>query len=407
MYLKSARAVLSAVIAVCTLALGGCGVTEGVFIPQGDTKNYVQHRLEYELIPNAELATESTTPDWPLGRHVFTRGPDRLMVLTRITMFPVNKKKPSLGYRDGRVERIWINIPLDVPVGQQFTLEEIFTDFHVGYDRAEKDLQKFYIRAVRPLGTVQVLAWRDTEVDVKLDIRVRPEMDVEWHIKDVITVPIYPNGNWAREYVDPNFKAPVLADASNNDASATDTGTTVAAVESGVDGANTEQNPVDVKQPDKVAGNGGDPDKVAAGGNDAAGGDEVAAVQPLTGQWINDDGAAPFELRFQFDDKGKFIMASTRGGGNYAPGMKYGTYELRGNDLVMNVERYEFDGRDHMMYSKNTTIIVKRYFVDGDLILDGDLGGREGKRTVRMRSTKFPDMNFVLPPRGRTGKYQF
>jgi hypothetical protein len=395
---------MAAILAVCPLMLAGCGALGGVFYPEGkkNTRDFAQHRFEYELIPNAELAKESTTPDWPLGRHVFKRGPDRLMVLTRITSFPVNMKKPSLGFRDARVERVWINIPLDVPVGQQFTLEESFTDFHVGYDRAEENLKNFYIRAIKPQGTVQVMAWRNNEIDVKLDIRVRPEMDLEWHITDVITVPIYPNGNWAREYVDPNFSVggESLVDAGTQ----TDAQTTADQGTPATDATNpavgvAQQNPANDAA--KVAG--GDAVKPADGEGEAPKGEAMA----IAGMWINDEPAAPFELRYQFDDKGNFIMGSTRGGGNYAPGMKYGTYEIRGNDLIMDVSRYEFDGRDHMMYSNNHTIIVKAYMVDGDLILDGDLGGREGKRTVRLRSTKFPDMNFVLPPRGRSGKYQF
>jgi hypothetical protein len=133
----------------------------------------------------------------------------------------------------------------------------------------------------------------------------------------------------------------------------------------------------------------------------------VPSTQPaieLAGtQWTGDMGV--WQLRWQFDRDGKFILSRTRG---INPMVHRGTWTMKDSHLVLRTtEYYEHKENDylldHMTYIKKNYLALKVEVAGNRLTVQGDLPSInfDGPR-LTLKKADFPDMNTVKPPREKS-----
>ncbi|MEX2215450.1 MAG: hypothetical protein WD768_15055 [Phycisphaeraceae bacterium] len=353
------------------------------------------YEVEMEYLPNARLVHEDTSPHWPLGRHAFVKGTDRIVVVTRITSYfdKSNMGKPVAGSdRRRKAERVWITIPGELPLGQAFKLEDI-EDLHItGYDVSNLDTKGYFLGPALLLGYIRLDAVNDDRVLVHFDMQVRPGMRAfpanDWAVVGEHKIDVYPDGRHATKAISRDLA--VVPEPEP--------------VPPGPVSVNPDPN---VPNPDPVKPV--NPDAVKPVNPDALVIAQPKVEKPITGRWVCD--TPKFEYRFQFDEGGKFIFAHTKGNGitdNDAPGMNYGTFEVKQTKssewVVMLVDRCLFDDKNYLkeIYGDKPQLMLKVEWDKDQLVLTGELPVNNNKLTrLVLTPAEFKDMNFELPPRGR------
>ena len=192
-----------AAVAAMTL-LTGCdiGLFEGIYQGQAPNWSSAMGRTETEIVPNAQLYKEDTSPVFPAGRWGFRPGADRLLVITHITSVdtrdPDDSDKTLGQQHDKYIERIWLTIPLGTPIGQVIKAEDLNDKFLVGYDVAEvgSNEDKFFIQPINVKGKINVLqedAKNGTAL-VDIDIIAAPRGLILWRLRETREVAVVPSG---------------------------------------------------------------------------------------------------------------------------------------------------------------------------------------------------------------------
>ena len=168
------------------------GCSNPLWIPRDDGSSSVQTRVEVEFIPNATLVRENTSPRWHLGRFAFDEGPDRLLVVSRITSIGKSGQARTTGddnRTDRILERVWITLSLGIPVGRSLSLEELESRFLIGYDAGLIDDAQF-VQPSRVTGTISLVQEGPDEVIVDLDMLVQSQKFEPWRIIGKRHVPV-------------------------------------------------------------------------------------------------------------------------------------------------------------------------------------------------------------------------
>ncbi len=369
--------------------LAGCDVIQGYHRTRDDGPSTSQFRYEVEFVPNAVLVREDTSPHWQLGRYAFKRGADRLLVISRITSFAekltkrqINRGQVSSRY-DKNLERVWITIPLGIPIGEELDLKELEWDFLIGYDEGDLDTGLMYTQPNRVLGKLKLLEERPDEVVIAIDMVVEPQKKPRWDgFHKVITVPVTPNGVRATPVRD-DLAGQWLIE--NPPPRSTPTPTI----------GHTPPQAV-TPEPEPVLGQAPPPPATqpatATASQDQEPEEPALTAEELVGRWISKrgrgDGHDPvFEYRLQFNANGTFVLADQRPG--YPFMARWGEYQVLKDYVVFTTTRFtgldtDNDHMHHIADSLMQSAKVERKD-GGNLILTGKLPvrGKAGNNVVK------------------------
>ncbi len=362
------------------------GLAGGIHLPRGADPSRAEYAFHAELVSDARLVRQHTTPRWQLGRFGYLPGDDDVLVITRIT------RLPEFGERGGElvdsfIERAWIAIPPTAEVGEVVKLEDLEAQRRVGYDVGRVDGPGQFSRSFRIVGTVSVIEQHEDELEIAVDLEVRPKDARNWTVTELYTLPrdgelVYATradaARVASAHREPRPDWTSLFDDEDEPAE-TDP---IARADDTANGQQQAEGDTDDQQ------------------TAAAQQDDSEEENTIVGRWIGQTDR--FQLRLQIEDDGEFVFASTRGGGNYAPGIRKGTYRIDGNWLTMTVDSYTFEGQRQSAFFNRPfrDMNLRKTWENGELRLTGDYLDREGHMDVTFNRADFPDMNNVLPPRG-------
>ena len=366
--------------------VGGCDMegtfTQGINTPARVAPSTVQYRFESELITNAALVREDTMPRWQLGRHAFKRGPDNVLVISRIHSFA---EKRSGGSRkvpkryDANIERVWIVLPLGTQVGDTFRIDKLEYDFLTGYDSGKIADGEMYIQPIRLLGKLTILEVHSSSIVIDIDMVVEPRHFTRWNYKRVETVQVTTTGVRARP-AELSAKERRLAAAQANNA----------------------------KQTLGDADQGQDPTTQPADGDNPA-----ATTQPadepldvgkyIVGKWVGISNNDVYDLRFQFDPSGTFIYSTCRS--NAHPMIKSGRYRIKKGYVILDVDFFgsgTLKDRSHMKFLKPLEMF-KIYPVNDNTVVmrmtqEDMLFRNPSVNEVKVSRGEFQDMFLVPPP---------
>lgn len=398
---------VSMILLLAGLLLGaGCGLGAGLHVPHGQEASELT-RTETEFIPNAELARESTIPVWHGGRHAFQRGANRLLVFTRFTTAPDRKNPGQI--RTLLTERLWVSIPLGTQLGDVLNLHELDQLKLIGYDTDDHQdgHDSYFIQPYRVNGTVTMLEERPDSVVVDVNILLEPAAQrnsTTWQIEQrQMTVPVTRDGVHATR-VAPSALAQYRGEdhVRETDADAT---------------TDPDGGPVDAADGESDAEEASDGDAAAAA---EATDDEttltIAGVtyekhtedRSINGQWRAwlTRQNKNYEVRMQFSDDGTFVYSTARSGGGatgYPPGVMRGRYQVKGEFVIWNIQKYDFGGQDHMVHVDEKWVSYRILWHEGNLVLSGNFQ-RLDNATIVMRPENFPDMRIVIPPPYSSGE---
>lgn len=136
-----------------------------------------QFRIDLTFVPDAQLATEDTSPWWDLGRHAAAKGDDRLLVITRTTSYAdkdENDREIIGTLRDRKVERVWLTIPAGTPLGKTLKLEDLEVQFLTGYEVNLLDGKGYFKGPHLMKGYVNAIEEQCGMLVALFDIEVRP-----------------------------------------------------------------------------------------------------------------------------------------------------------------------------------------------------------------------------------------
>lgn len=379
---------LNALLLLAALhTLGGCYLwVQG---PEDTGARTDQYRKDMEFIPNATIVTEDASPVWELGRHAFQKGTDHLVVVGRYTAYSDKNDdhEPIEGtMRDRKLERVWISIPGDTEMGKAFKLEQLEDEFLTGYDVNNLDGKGAFVGPHLLKGFINLIEVRDDVAVVKFDVEVRPNKPFQaenWKIIGTHEIPIIPDGRMANRAVSRD----IIVQNDNNSN----------------DGNNTQPNGGNTAGPVVDAGNNSTDTTTDTNTTDVA----TDRGKSIVGQWLADTNR--FEYRFQFQEDGRFVYATRKGDEDdeYAPNMRYGTYEVKeassADWVVMLIDKCEVDGRDSIgMYGGKPRLMMKIGWKDDQLMLEGVLPINNNEKTeLTLNKANYPDMTKNVPPPGR------
>jgi len=361
---------------LATLTLTGCtGVWTGSTMPDPDNSSVSTERIEIELIPNAKLVREDTSPRWPLGRYAFDKGVDHLLVISRITALRPTElgsnKKQEL--RDHTIERVWLTIPYGTDMGQQIKLEDLEQEFLAGYDAGNLGDGAF-IQPIRLQGYIQLIDLKDSTAVADINVLIEPQRLPTWNVRGYFdAVPVAKEGLQAKRVDAARQLAVRPPRAGTNSLTRTTPQTIDNTSDASTDVATTDQ-------PDTAdgAGNGEPPEQVPS----------IDDNDPLAGKWR---GQSPsFEVRLQIipSPEPRFAMASyTRN--SPQPLLREGQYRVKGDYLILQVERLE-NARNPA--AEPSHLVLRMKLEPDNLTLDGNFGAREGAMRMVMQRGEFADM---------------
>lgn len=418
-----------------TTAVGCWGLGEGIHTSRDEGKSTSRFRYEYEMIPNAVVMREDTEPRWQLGRYVFVRGADKVLVISRITSWSdtATKKQRESGdipdMKDQILERLWITIPQATAVGQELDLHALSYRFMASYDRGIVGDAQF-ARPFRVLGNVRVLSEEDGKVHMRIRIRLTTDQTTAWEIfENDIVVPDMPDGRYAKqatpdaviyplsrpgevpttgmtpvkvtpEMTGPSVSSEALAnpagDANNsNDAPAGQTPAANQAANPAVPPAMTDgkaEGKTDANNDAKAAAEAGaEPPVLQADGKEYKPENETAA---LAGKWYSRTPAR--ELFVQLNPDSQFVISI--GLPATVPAVIKGEWRLRSGYVVLHIKSMRV-GKDNQMALRkdNPYAMLKLHWTnENTVVLNGDLPsptGRAGRYEVRRAD--YPDMLFI------------
>jgi hypothetical protein len=396
--MRTAMRISMFLVLLASFSFGGCGYDFIVPISiQNNGPKTDQYRMVMEYVPNANITKEDASPIWDLGRHAFKKGADRLVVIGRYTSYADkdDSDNPLPGtVRDRKLERVWITIPGDMELGKSMKLEELADEFYTGYDVNNLDGKGSFVGPYMIKGFMNLIEVTETKATVKFDIEIRPNRPFQaenWKVTGTHEIDIIPEGRIANQTVSRDIEVAGGTPSNAGDPPTNNGGTNT-----------TPKGPI-------VNSNGGEAGttQVAVKTN----GIKLGKDGVVIGKWIADN--PDFEWRFQFQQDGRFVFSTTRGGGAYDPGMRYGTYTVKKSPttgttwVVMLVEKYVFGTLDHMKHIRKSEnevpkIMLRAGWKGEDLVLTGDLlFGPRKPRTIELKKTVFQDLHKVRPPKGR------
>lgn len=304
-----ARWLVAAIMLTSTFALAGCF---GVWQSKGKP-SLAKTREEVELVRNAALAKESTQPVWDLGRYAFVPGEDRLLVVTRITSWPdandpnlPNVKDPTLPqpeYKDRRIERVWIVIPKDTPIGHEIKLDELEANFLVGYDAGDVG-DGFYAQPNKLLGSVIIKEDTGDHVVLDIDVVSEPQRMSSWRVERIGEVPVTDTGIRATKAV--NLDRATIVGRKQRD--------------------------INFNEAPAISGLAPTTQPVAASTSGNQLGDRsVAGKWEATGQG--------YKVRLQLRPDKRFSLATGKGDGQDPELIQQGSYEVRGDFLMLRGDK--------------------------------------------------------------------
>ncbi len=387
------RLVILPLLALALLALPGCFILP--LEPKTKGAATDQYRLEMEFLPNARMVREDTSPWWDLGRMAFVEGTDRIIILGRTTSYADKDEDhepiPDT-MRDRKLERVWVTIRSDIPLGKAQKLEDMEIEFLTGYDVNNLDSKGFFNGPALMKGFINLVEESPDNVVVIFDMEVRPNKPFQaenWKIEGKHTIPVIPEGRIATRAVTRD-----VTQAAEQPVPA-------------VSVASVPATPVAAPLVPPAIGNGnagGDAQPAADVGNTTPVVAKELPVKSVVGRWSYDTPG--FDYRFQFEDNGKFIYSSTRGDGvndGYEAMMVSGSYEVKRNKtsewVVLVIDRDTFGG----FKGEDRTALLRLEWNGDNPILTGEHTMTRSNKAVRFacKPGGYQDMNKVLPPRGR------
>jgi len=373
--------------------VSGCGFTQGLHRPTDDGFLPPEYRFETELIANATLVREDTMPRWQLGRHAFKRGPDNVLVISRIHSFAERnsagkQKKGGVVKRyDANLERVWIVLPLGTQVGDTVRIDKLEYEFLTGYDEGKIADGEMFIQPVRLLGKLTVLEMHPDSIVIDIDMVVEPRRFTRWHYKRVETVLVTTTGIRARP-ARLTAKERMLAATAKAEANATEHTS-----------GDADQPALEPQTPTVQPSD--DDENTAAAATQPA--DEPLDVEKyIMGKWIGQSPSKRFDVRFQFNPTGEFVYSTCRTG--FAPMLKIGRYSVKRGYVILSVDYYGSWGKKDQKHPKPDVPfeMIKVYPVNDHTVVMKMTGEgmtfRDPKiKEVQVSRGEFQDM-FVYPP---------
>lgn len=355
-------------------AMSGCW---GAWNAKDAPPSTAQFRVETEFVPDAQIVKEDVSPDWEQGRQAFIRGTDRVLVLTRYTStvdIPMKDKQPEVR-SDKFKERAWIQVPSDIPMGQEINVDELEKRFLLAYDNEERG-KGMFVKPYRITGRMTLLEEKDGNMIAFLDVLVTPHRDLSpWRVKGTIPMPITRSGINARPAVNALLK-------QQGGTPSTGTG-----------GASTSTSPSSAV-PAPVPATPAAPGAPAAPATPAPTAKTTTPVKAadlapsdaksIVGRWAGDAGG--YKYQFQFDNNTRFVFTSSKGG---ATGTRRGTYSLKGDYIVLHVEQYEVGGADKLKTMPSPFVMLRVDWAKEGPSLSGDLKSEEGRVQVPLKTADF------------------
>ena len=144
-------------------------------------------------------------PYWELGRTAFKRGTDRLIVIGRTTSYAKKDGKDVIpGTLEPRkLERVWIQIPGETPLGKALKLEDLEFTHLTSYDINNLDGKGFFNGPNLMKGYIVLLEQDANKAVVQFDIEVRPNKPFQaenWFVKGQLDLSVKPDGGIATLY---------------------------------------------------------------------------------------------------------------------------------------------------------------------------------------------------------------
>lgn len=351
-------------------AMTGCW---GAWNAKDAPPSTAQFRTETEFVPDAQIVKEDVSPDWEQGRQAFIRGTDRVLVLTRYTStvdVPMSNNQPEVR-SDKFKERAWIQVPADIPLGQEINVDELEKRFLLAYDNEERG-KGMFVKPYRIAGRMTLLEEKDGNMIAFLDILVTPHRDLPpWRVKGITPMPITRSGINARPAVNALLKQQGGTPSTGTGGTSTPTSTAPSSAAPGAPAAPSNPAPTaKTTTPVKAA--------------DLA----PADSKSLVGKWAGDAGG--YKYQFQFDNNTRFVFNSTKGG---ATGIRRGTYSLKGDYIVLHIEHYDIGGADKLKTMTSPYVMLRVDWVNGGPSLSGDLKSEEGRVQIPLKTADFPPMN--------------
>ena len=367
--------------------LPGCSseenVIQGISLPAKVDPSTAEFHYEFEMIPNAELVKEDTTPIWPLGRYAFRSGPDRLLVVTRITTLDekLTDEQKKQGVKPERYERFferaWITIPAGTELNEELDLQKLQEQFLVGYD--EQEGAGYFVQPNRITGKVRILEERPDVAVVKINMAVQPSRKTPWWVKETLAVPITPTGVRASLVLEDNRKPRETPPATPQQPEQSPTTQAVAPPPPGM--ATLPLQPGEEYDPQPTA---------------------EESVQRFVGSWegtmrpTNRDSGRPDQLiytyRFQFGKNKNFVFTTQRPG--FPEFSRWGEWDVKDDYLILHVLKF---GRhvDHLKFLKSPFVSLQLKWKDNRPILKGDVGAAGGIIDLHLTQGTFPRKEYL------------
>lgn len=399
----SKRAFQGLILTILLAGLWGCGLGEGIHVSRDEGLSTSRFRYEFEVIPNALVMREDTEPRWQLGRYVFVKGADRVLVVSRITSWSdtATKKQRQSGdipdIRDRMLERLWITIPHGTAVGEELDLHNLGYRFLVNYDQGNIEDEQF-ARPFRVLGNVRILEESETHLTVRLRVRLTTAETTAWAVfEDALKVPLMPEGRHARR-ASPDAviyavsrvgevpfvgqrPVPISADGTVNLPEAS--GSVLPESNQGSSGSQ-ESAPEATTQPADSNAQAGTADSAASG-----------EPGELPGRWYL--RTPQWETYLQLNEDKTFIQMASRPQGT--PLVIRGDWAMRSGYLVLTLRNYSMGSVNQNVAGGGEgqyAILQVNWVNPHTFTLDGALPGLGASREgYRFRRAIYPDLNGV------------
>ena len=403
------------------LAMVGCNKSNDTYdplrvsYPKDSGASTAQTRVHFELVPNARLVTEDTRPAWELGRHAYVPGDNRLLVVTRITSYAKRdqKGKPLPGDEnryDKIIERFWLTIPPDLPVGQTLDFTDLEKDLLLGYDRKNVG-EPYYIYGCSARGKITILEEKAGSVAFDFNAVVEPFQHDKWGVNGLQEVTYSLSGIYANQPAPSALQRYLIRKGASSNADSAgelripNANMSDASVDPDMVQVSIPEAPGDVEPAD--AGDATSSDTADASDTEASG--EIDA-KALVGKWRGKPERG-WEYLFQFNADGTFNYNMSRGGRPY---VYMGRYRVQGNYLILNVEMGGSGGDPMAPYTKDGRIATARVgLANGKMSFNAKaLPGafHEGiPRAVAMTmsAADFPDLRYTHVSGTAAGGYKY
>lgn len=406
----------------------GCGLTEGIYTARDEGQSTSQFRYQYELIPSATVMREDTQPRWQLGRYVFVRGADQVLVVSRITSWSDTASRSERdsgqnisGMKDRMLERLWITIPQGAAIGEELDLHALSSRFMVNYDRGDIG-DKQFAHPFRALGNIRILSENKDSATIRLRLRLTTDQTTAWEVfEDSIKVSKTLEGHFAKQADAGSIlfavsrpgeiptagimPVPVTAEMTSPKAvesrppatavqpADTQPSVSQAAIDQAIANANLASQTPPATQPSST-------DSATVQGDQSP---SEKPVNPMIGKWYNRSVA--WEVYLQLRADGSFIHSASRPQG--VPIISTGQWQIRSGYLVLQVKSLMAGQTDQMkLRQDNPYALLKINWKNNNTVeLAGDMPPPDmNQKSYNMRRAVYPDLNLIPPSAYRPGE---